>query len=278
MLSALAGCLVAALAANGAMAQSAPGASPWVSLGKGQVRLISAGTALAGAAQLGVQVRLEAGWKTYWRMPGEAGIPPTFEWTGSDNLAQTELSWPAPQRVDIGGIDSLIYQDEVVFPIRATPTRTDRPLALRLKLTLGICKDICIPAEADLALDLVPGELRATAWAATIAAYAAKVPVPAATRGIEFAAGVAPGPGGAGQVTVMVRAGAPLNAPDLIVEGPETHYFSRGQSAVADGGKTVLFRVPVSGPQGAAALAGRQLTLTLLTADGAVEEKLLLAR
>jgi suppressor for copper-sensitivity B len=263
-------------AAGGAVAQK-NGASPWVNLGQGQVRLISAAAAVGGATELGVQVRLAPGWKTYWRAPGEAGIPPTFEWTGSDNLAQAEVRWPAPRRVDVGGIDSLIYQDEVVFPVTATAANSGRPLAVRLKLGLGICKDICIPAEADLALDLLPGEAKATPWAATIAHYAAKVPAPAAARGIAFTASVARGPSG-DQVAVTVRGKSALNAPDLIVEGPETHYFSRGQMVAADGGKTLLFRVPVSGPQGAAALAGRQLTLTLLTADGAVEEKLLLAR
>ena len=63
------------------------------------------------------------GWKTYWRMPGDAGIPPQFDWSGSQNVKSVEVLWPAPQRfIDSGG-ETVGYKDRVVFPLRIVPDR-----------------------------------------------------------------------------------------------------------------------------------------------------------
>lgn len=110
----------------------------------------------SGTHMAALQLRLDDGWKTYWRVPGVAGIPPTFEWGGSRNIASVDLHWPRPEVFDQGGIRTVGYRGGVVLPIEVTPADPARPVTIRARVNLGICRDICIPV--DLALR---GTLRA---------------------------------------------------------------------------------------------------------------------
>ncbi|MFX4601211.1 protein-disulfide reductase DsbD domain-containing protein, partial [Acinetobacter baumannii] len=76
------------------------GVGPWVKAGQVEARLVSAvrGTGDLTALPLGLELRLEPGWKTYWRSPGDAGFAPRLDWSGSGNLAGATLSYPAPHR------------------------------------------------------------------------------------------------------------------------------------------------------------------------------------
>jgi DsbC/DsbD-like thiol-disulfide interchange protein len=148
---------LAALIAAGAAAWA--GESKWSDSGKAKVRLLAAGTsAPTGAIRAGVEIRLERGWHTYWRYAGDAGIPPRFDWTSSTNLASADVLWPAPQRIPVeDGIQSIGYKDSVLLPVRVTPRDPSKPVTLRLKVDFGICEKICIPASAEMALEIVPG-------------------------------------------------------------------------------------------------------------------------
>lgn len=105
----------------------------------------------------GVEIQMSSGFKTYWRNPGEAGgIPPEFDWAGSENLAAAQVFYPAPHRlVDKAGTN-IGYKDAVIFPVLITPSDPAKPVTLHLKTVYGVCKNICIPAEADLTLDVSP--------------------------------------------------------------------------------------------------------------------------
>jgi DsbC/DsbD-like thiol-disulfide interchange protein len=151
------GLLLIALDLSAAPALAAE--SNWSDSGKAKVRLVAAGAPSSGAPlRAGVEIRLERGWHTYWRYAGDAGIPPRFDWSRSTNLASTEVLWPAPHRIPIeDGIESIGYKDAVLLPVRVTPRDPSKPVVLRLKLDFGICEKICIPASADVALDLAPG-------------------------------------------------------------------------------------------------------------------------
>ena len=91
-----------------------------------------------------LHLQLAPGWKTYWRAPGEGGIPPEFNWSGSRNLAAVAINWPTPEVFDQAGMRSIGYENELVLPIRITP-RSARTIDLRGEMTLGLCKDICLP-------------------------------------------------------------------------------------------------------------------------------------
>lgn len=93
-------------------------------------------------------------WKTYWRAPGSGGIPPVFDWTGSQNLGEVRFYWPRPQVFEVGGITSIGYHGHLVLPIAVTGLDPDLPVVLQAKINLGICKDICVPAELNLRIAL----------------------------------------------------------------------------------------------------------------------------
>jgi DsbC/DsbD-like thiol-disulfide interchange protein len=121
------------------------------------IRLFSAGEIEhEGRARraVGVEITLDTGWKTYWRAPGE-GIPPSFSWDESYNLKSAEVLWPAPIRFsDLEGTASIGYKERMVLPVLITPEDPSKPVSVNLAIAYGICKDICMPVEAQLSLDL----------------------------------------------------------------------------------------------------------------------------
>ena len=112
-----------------------------------------------GNAEAGLSIEMEPGWKTYWKMPGDAGIPPQFDWAGSSNLESIEVMYPIPGRFkDLGG-ETVGYHDQVVFPLLARSKNSAEPVSLKLNLFFAVCKDICIPANSEISLDLNSTEL-----------------------------------------------------------------------------------------------------------------------
>jgi DsbC/DsbD-like thiol-disulfide interchange protein len=107
-----------------------------------------------GTRMVALDLQLAPGWKTYWRAPGEAGIPPSFDWSGSDNIASVAFHWPVPQVFDLNGYRTLAFQDELVLPIEITPVDPARPIAVRADVLLGVCEDICVPVTLQLDQDL----------------------------------------------------------------------------------------------------------------------------
>jgi len=93
---------------------------------------------------------LEQGWYTYWRMAGDNGLPPKFDWSKSANISGVEIEWPIPSRFSFMDMHSFGYKDQVVFPLIITPTDANAPVTLSLAADLVVCKDICIPAKLEL--------------------------------------------------------------------------------------------------------------------------------
>lgn len=103
-----------------------------------------------------LHLRLAPEWKTYWRAPGDAGIPPSFDWSGSENLKSVRFHWPAPEVFHTNGMQSVGYHHELVLPIEVEARDPSQPVTLRARVDLGVCKDICMPASLDLTADLMP--------------------------------------------------------------------------------------------------------------------------
>ncbi|MTI00580.1 protein-disulfide reductase DsbD domain-containing protein [Roseibium sp. RKSG952] len=128
----------------------------WVEVKGGAVRLIIDGEREGTAYRGGVEFMLEPGWHTYWRFPGEAGIPPQFDWDGSANLADIDIRYPVPERYDDGFSTSIVYHDGIVLPFFAEPEDPGKPLDLDLNLFFGVCNEICVPGDARFAVTLKP--------------------------------------------------------------------------------------------------------------------------
>jgi len=98
-----------------------------------------------GQHMAGLSIQLAPGWKTYWRAPGEGGIPPQFNWSGSRNVAAVNVRFPVPKVMEQNGLQSIGYDQDVVFALIVRPQNTNQPIELRGEIELGVCEDICIP-------------------------------------------------------------------------------------------------------------------------------------
>jgi DsbC/DsbD-like thiol-disulfide interchange protein len=107
-----------------------------------------------GHYMAGLQLTLTPGWKTYWRSPGEAGIPPLFNWSGSENLKSVRVHWPTPAVFHTNGLQSIGYHDQVTLPLEVIALDPAKRVRLHAVVDLGVCKDICLPASLDLTADL----------------------------------------------------------------------------------------------------------------------------
>lgn len=114
-----------------------------------RIEVLDGGRTASGGYQTALRLHLSEGWKTYWRAPGEAGIPPQFDWRGSENVGGVAISWPTPVVFDQSGMRSIGYHDQLVLPIEITPARPDAPVRLRGQVEIGLCKDVCIPGTLD---------------------------------------------------------------------------------------------------------------------------------
>ncbi|NIZ12454.1 protein-disulfide reductase DsbD domain-containing protein [Phaeobacter sp. HF9A] len=111
-----------------------------------RIEVLDGGPSSDGRYLGALHLRLEPGWKTYWRAPGDAGIPPRFDWRGSRNVADLRIIWPTPEVFQTSGFRTIGYHDELILPIEITPRTRGAPIRLKGEMELGLCKDICIPS------------------------------------------------------------------------------------------------------------------------------------
>ena len=122
--------------------------SPWQRDGHSAVRLLAGSH--SGAVLLGgIAFQLQPGWKTYWRTPGDSGVPPRFDFSKSENIEAVTILWPAPTKFDDGaGGHSLGYKNQIVLPLRIVAKNADKPVTLRAGINYAVCEKLCIPVEA----------------------------------------------------------------------------------------------------------------------------------
>jgi DsbC/DsbD-like thiol-disulfide interchange protein len=140
------------LASSLAIEAHAQDASPWQRDGHSAVRLLAgsrSGPVLLG----GVAFQLQPGWKTYWRTPGDSGVPPRFDFSKSENIEAVTILWPAPTKFDDGaGGHSMGYHNQIVLPLRIVAKNADKPVTLRAYISYAVCDKLCIPVEANAEL------------------------------------------------------------------------------------------------------------------------------
>ena len=210
----------------------------------------------------GIEITLDQGFKTYWRTPGDSGLPPRFDWSGSENLASTDIRWPAPKRhVDAAGV-AYVYGKQAVIPVLAKPKDPTKPIRLVLALEYGVCNDICIPAHANLTLDLTGAEAERKA----IEAALAKVPLSQAlgAQADLSILSITPLTQDKPAFTVTIRAPSGTK-PALFPEGPENWFLSASHPADGDRFTVTVEEKPKD------ALGPIPLRLTLVAGDKAVE-------
>ena len=252
---------------------SVAAATGWVGDTQAAARLVTAVEATGSSSRLdaGLQIRLAPGWHAYWRTPGEAGLPPSIDWTGSHNVAGTAISWPAPRRFSLDGLETQGYENGVVLPIAVTLAHPGEAVLLHAEVNYAACKDICVPYRATLALTLPPGLAVPGPEAMLIAAARARVPGDLASARLRLVAAVTETATDTAILSVrMASTGAPFRAPDLFVEDVPKGSPERPEIALADAGRLATLRVAIRGEK-AAALAGTRLRLTLVDGDRSAE-------
>jgi len=174
--------MAAGLAAMLAAPARAADASAWIEDSHSAFRLI-AGANKEGAtlSRAGIEIKMPPGWHTYWRYPGDSGVPPHFDFAGSDNLAAAKVLYPAPHLYSDDAGNTIGYKNAVTFPLQVTPKQPGNPVKLRVTLTYAVCDKLCVPAEGSAELVLVPGE---SAQDAALAAAEARVPKPVSAASV----------------------------------------------------------------------------------------------
>jgi DsbC/DsbD-like thiol-disulfide interchange protein len=203
----------------GAPARAAD-ASAWAEDSRSGVRLI-AGANNSGAASLraGIEIKLQSGWKTYWRYPGDSGVPPRFDFSGSENLKVAKVLYPAPHLFTDETGNSLGYKEGVIFPLQVSPKDPSKPVKLRLKLDYAVCEKLCIPVEGSTELTFGAGN---SAQDPALTASEARVPKPASAADTGLTAQrVSTGPKPLVYVDLLVPSEKPV---ELFVEGPSAEW------------------------------------------------------
>jgi DsbC/DsbD-like thiol-disulfide interchange protein len=203
--------------------------------------------------QGGLHLTLAPGWKTYWRVPGEGGIPPSLDAKGG-NIASFSFTCPLPHRIPSEGGEAIGYKDEVIFPWRLVPTDPSQPVAASLSAFVGVCETVCIPVPVSQDLALAPVGM-ATRDTALLAGWLAKVPGEG-----KIVANVTAGE--AGGIFIDVDLSAP--AQDIFVEGSIMHFFL---APVWEEGRRRA-RLMVHGAKSVAELRNKPLRMTFVTEAG----------
>jgi len=230
--------------------------SDWAEGLKSSARLIVAGPA-DGIIQAGVEIKLADGAITYWRNPGDAGLPPTLSFEGSDNLAQARTSFPAPRRLPEGDGEAFGYDHALILPVDVEAIAPNRPVTLALKLNYAVCETICVPAEANLRLVLPVDAATPSPFAETIAKARALTPRPVAWDSV------------AAELTAtsektwrLCLAPQPGPKRDLFIEPPEAWWFDVKPDASGSGGTDCFRVVLMQKPPDSALPVGARLTIT----------------
>jgi DsbC/DsbD-like thiol-disulfide interchange protein len=228
--------------------------SDWAQSLKSSARLIGDADD-DGLRRAGIEIRLAPGAITYWRNPGDAGLPPMLSFTGSTNLAQASAAFPAPQRLAEGADVAFGYDRDVILPIDVKPIEAGKPVTLAVKLNYAVCEKICVPAQASLRL-VLPAEAHSSPYAGALAAARSQVPrkVELADLGAQLVGAGA----GAWRLCLAAQPGAKRN---LFIEPPEMWWLAVKPDVGGDGEE--CFRIKLmQQPAGAALPVAARLTIT----------------
>ena len=234
---------------------AAAAAKDGLPLGLRSAQLLPGWTAEDGSRVAALELLLEPGWKTYWRSPGDSGLPPSFDWSGSSNLGDVTLHWPAPEAIQSGGETELGYHERLVLPLTARPAAPGQPVGLTVEAELGLCENICVPAHLALTAPAA-GTMPDPRITAALAAAPQPLAEQPACRIDEIADGL--------RVTIALPRAADLAA--IEVTSRDDLWISVAQIAGAEATAELV------GPEAAPfALDPAHLRLTAISAAGAVE-------
>jgi DsbC/DsbD-like thiol-disulfide interchange protein len=262
-----------ALTAGASNALAGEDASTWDGDARSAVRLI-AGSSRGGASapmRAGIEIRLKPGWHTYWRYPGDAGVPPRFDFAGSRNVQAVTVLWPAPQRIPEQGSSVIGYAKDVILPLLVVPQNRAKPITLRLKVEYAVCEKLCVPAQGTAQLALADGH---SSWDAALSDAQSRVPKKRALgEGAMLAIRSVRREEGSPRSRVVIDVAAPPGASvELFAEGPSSDWaLPLPITAGAAPAGLQRFAFDLDGAPPGAKYEGAVITVTAVAADDAIE-------
>lgn len=232
------------------------------------LRVLPGWTTRDGAQMAGLEFTMAPGWHTYWRAPGEMGIPPVFRFAGSENLASVAITWPRPEVYVQDGYRSIVYHDRVVLPIELRPEDGTADIMLNGVAEIGVCADICVPMRVAFSADLPAGAATRTP---AIAAALLDRPLSASRAGLrDIRCAMTPA---RGAVTVAATIDMPAvgGMEYAIFEHPDPTVWVEQDSAQREG-RHLTARATFHPESGRALVMDRSaLVITVISENAAVE-------
>ncbi|SCZ21796.1 protein-disulfide reductase DsbD domain-containing protein [Afifella marina] len=260
--------LIASLALAVFVGEATAAQSNWSDGERSRLRLIAA--PVDGEAMAGIEIELEPGWHTYWRSPGDVGIPPRFDFSGSQNLRAARVLYPAPERYDDGTSISAVYFDRTALPVLVTADDPAKPVVLKLSAFYGVCKDVCIPADGAATLTIDPQPKDDPRARIALKEAVAELPQQGPAPGLAIER---PQRDGSDVTIPVVAEGAPKHAPVLFAEAPDGAYLPVPELGPHEGAN-FIYHLRFSNAEEAAALSGKEIRFTLVSGGEAIEQSM----
>ena len=219
-----------------------------------------------GTRMAGLSLTLRPGWKTYWRSPGEAGIPPRLDWSGSTNLREVKVHWPTPSIFDSFGLTTIGYADHVLLPVEITPIDPDQPIGVDLGLDMGVCRDICVFEHAKIEQLLLPG---VAAGESRVSAAFAQLPLSGAEAGLSAAICTIAGDGKDQRFDATLSFDQKTSGAEVLIEGPEDIWFH--QISTREDGSDLHVSATLTPLLDGAWITRSQIRMTVLAPDWAAD-------
>ena len=215
-----------------------------------------------------IKLDLDEGWKTYWRAPGEAGIPPFFDFLGSENLVDFSVKWPAPVVFDQSGLWSVGYKSSVILPIEVSTHDASEDVQLSGVVDIGVCKDVCLPIALEIDATLEATKVRKSP---AIRAAMASVPYTRSEANVQSAVCKLEADGTGMAIRTIVDMPTAGKSEFVVIESANpNHWFSEAETS-RQGTKLTSESALVSLDGGILSIKRSDIRITVLGDDYAVD-------
>lgn len=245
--------------------------SPWVDNEGGRMRLIALPPERDGTIHAGLQIEPKPGWITYWREPGNSGIPPQITVAPGSGVTLKEIRYPVPKHINDGKVDDIAYDAPVVLPLTFKADGDETADAIKATAFIGICKELCVPFQAAFDLPLSDARQSRPEEEALLEAAEDRLPEEASS-GFQVVSHKMSADMKELWLEIALPGGGDT-APEVIVTGPNGYVFTKQLMSKRDG-KTFSTSVAIGKLPRNYALAGKTWHALVIDGDRAMETPL----
>ncbi|NZD60259.1 cytochrome C biogenesis protein [Rhizobium sp. WYCCWR 11290] len=244
--------------------------SAWAENEGGRMRLVALAPDAGGKIRAALQIEPKPGWITYWKEPGNSGIPPQITIAAESGVTLDAIAYPVPKHFFKGAIEDIAYEAPVTLPLSLTAVGKG-PVTIDAVAFIGICKDICIPFQANFQLKLGPAIQSHPQEEAILQAADARLPKPPSQDFDVTAHAMSPD-----RKTLsldLVLPGEGKAAPDIIVTGPSGYAFTKQIGGKRDG-RTFKVDIAISKLPKDYDISGKHWSVLVIDGERAMETTL----